>query len=171
MYLSKASVLLNHGLQIAKLIVHGFQHYALKLQCSYLTELWHKARVTSFSSWEELIKGLPKDLSWWDHTCLICIWMICFTLKILMKFLILQMHNMSCLWQWSKYFDHDIRTWCSIGNRMVWKQRHELNEDKHHLLVSGHKYENVWTKMPKEKIWEKAKQKLIGMESSIFRAP
>ena len=47
----------------------------------------------------------------------------------------------------------------------------KLNEDKHHLLVSGHKYENVWTKMPEEKIWENAKQKLIGMESSIFRAP
>ena len=110
MYLSKAFRTFKPWSLIAKRIVHGFRHCALKLQCSYLTKLWHKAGVMSFSSWEELIKGLPKDLSWWDHTCLICIWMICLTLTLLNKFLILQMHNISCLWQWSKYFDHDIRT-------------------------------------------------------------
>ena len=36
--------------------------------------------------------------------------------------------------------------------------------DKCHLLVSEHKYENVWVKMGDEKIWESAKQKLLGME-------
>ena len=40
----------------------------------------------------------------------------------------------------------------------------KLNKDKCHLLVSGHKYENVWVKMGDEKIWESAKQKLLGME-------
>ena len=39
-----------------------------------------------------------------------------------------------------------------------------LNKDKCHLSVSGHKYENVWVKMGDEKIWESAKQKLLGME-------
>ena len=28
----------------------------------------------------------------------------------------------------------------------------------------GHKYENVWVKMGDEKNWERAKQKLLGME-------
>ena len=40
----------------------------------------------------------------------------------------------------------------------------KLNKDKCHLLVSGHKYEDVWVKMGDEKIWETAKQKLLGME-------
>ena len=40
----------------------------------------------------------------------------------------------------------------------------KLNKDKCHLLASGHKYENVWVKMGDEKIWESAKQKLLGME-------
>ena len=40
----------------------------------------------------------------------------------------------------------------------------KLNNDKCHLLVLGHKYENVWVKIGNEKIWESAKQKLFRME-------
>ena len=40
----------------------------------------------------------------------------------------------------------------------------KLNNGECHLLVSGHKYENVWVKMGDEKIWESAKQKLLGIE-------
>ena len=40
----------------------------------------------------------------------------------------------------------------------------KLKKDKCHLLISGHKYENVSVKMVDEKIWESAKQKLLGME-------
>ena len=38
----------------------------------------------------------------------------------------------------------------------------KLNQDKCHLLVSGFKYENVWAKIGKTKIWESKKQKLLG---------
>ena len=37
----------------------------------------------------------------------------------------------------------------------------KLNKDKCHLLVSGHKYENVWVKMEDEKNWESAKQNYL----------
>ena len=40
----------------------------------------------------------------------------------------------------------------------------KLNEDKCHLLVSGHKYENLWVKMGHEKNWESSKQISPGME-------
>ena len=40
----------------------------------------------------------------------------------------------------------------------------KLNKEKCHLLVLGHRYENVWVKMRHEKIWESAKQKLLGIE-------
>ena len=40
----------------------------------------------------------------------------------------------------------------------------KFNKDKCHLLVSGHKYENVWVKMGDEKIMESAKQKLLRMD-------
>ena len=37
----------------------------------------------------------------------------------------------------------------------------KLNQDKCHLLVSGHKHETVWAKIGKTKIWESSKQKLL----------
>ena len=40
----------------------------------------------------------------------------------------------------------------------------EWFETKCHLSVKEHKYENVRVKMRDEKIWESAKQKLLGME-------
>ena len=40
----------------------------------------------------------------------------------------------------------------------------KLNQDKCHLLVYGCKYENVWTKIGKTKIWESKKQKLLRAE-------
>ena len=61
MDLSKAFDTLNHDLLIAKLNAYGFQHDALKLLYSYLSKRWHRTKVnTSFSSWEELIKGVPQ---------------------------------------------------------------------------------------------------------------
>ena len=40
----------------------------------------------------------------------------------------------------------------------------KLNQDKCNLLVLGLKYENVWAKSGKTKIWESKKQKLLGVE-------
>ena len=39
----------------------------------------------------------------------------------------------------------------------------KLNQDKCHLLVSGHKHETVWAKIGETKIWESTKQKLFGV--------
>ena len=39
----------------------------------------------------------------------------------------------------------------------------KLNQDKCHLLVSGHKHETVWAKIGKRKILESNKQKLLGV--------
>ena len=40
----------------------------------------------------------------------------------------------------------------------------KLKQDKCHLLISGHKNENVCANIGKEKIWESNKQKLIGSD-------
>ena len=39
-----------------------------------------------------------------------------------------------------------------------------MSNVKCHLLVSGHKCENIWVKMGDEKIMESAKQKLLRMD-------
>ena len=60
MDLSKAFDTLNHDLFIAKLHTYGFQYDTSKFLHSYLSKRWHRTKVnTSFSSWEELIKGVP----------------------------------------------------------------------------------------------------------------
>ena len=40
----------------------------------------------------------------------------------------------------------------------------KLNQEKCHLLVSGHKLENIWARIRQPKIWESRKQKLLGVE-------
>ena len=41
----------------------------------------------------------------------------------------------------------------------------KLNRRKCHLLVTGFKYEHIWAKIGKTKIWESKKQKLLGLET------
>ena len=37
----------------------------------------------------------------------------------------------------------------------------KLNEDKCHLLISGHKFEHVWAMIGNARIWESQHQKLL----------
>ena len=61
MYLSKAFDTLNHDLLISKLHAYGFENGALRLIRSYLSNRWQRTKVnTSFSSWSELISGVPQ---------------------------------------------------------------------------------------------------------------
>ena len=41
----------------------------------------------------------------------------------------------------------------------------KLNQDTCHLLVSGHKNENVRANIGNEKIWKSNKQKLLGVDT------
>ena len=40
----------------------------------------------------------------------------------------------------------------------------KLNDEKCHLLISGHKHENVWTQIGNAKIWEIKSQKLLAVK-------
>ena len=39
----------------------------------------------------------------------------------------------------------------------------KLNEEKCHLIIAGHKYENAWAMIGDARIWETQKQKLLGV--------
>ena len=78
---------------------------------------------------------------------------------ILLKFVILHTTFHAC--------DNDLnnlikRLELDVFSAIEWFETNymKLNKDKCHLLVSGHKYENVCVKMRDEKIWESAKQKI-----------
>ena len=61
MDLSKAFDTLNHELLIAKLHAYGFGRESLMLLLSYLSNRWQRTKInTSFSSWTELLQGVPQ---------------------------------------------------------------------------------------------------------------
>ena len=59
--LSKAFDCLLHDLLIAKLHAYGFDHNALKLVYSYLSNRFQRVRINSaFSAWKKIIFGVPQ---------------------------------------------------------------------------------------------------------------
>ena len=61
MDLSKAFDTINHELLIAKLEAYGFDQSALEIVQSYLSDRWQRTKVnTSFSTWRELLCGVPQ---------------------------------------------------------------------------------------------------------------
>ena len=61
MDLSKAFDTPNHGLFIAKLQAYEFTRSSLKLLKSYLNNRWQRTKIgNTYSSWVELIKGVPQ---------------------------------------------------------------------------------------------------------------
>ena len=61
MDLSKAFDTINHELLLAKLYAYGFGTQALRLLRCYLTERWQRTKINqSFSSWSELLDGVPQ---------------------------------------------------------------------------------------------------------------
>ena len=61
MDLTKVFDTLNHDLFIAKFSAYDFEHDALKLIYSDLTNRCHRTKINSaFSLWEELIQAVPQ---------------------------------------------------------------------------------------------------------------
>ena len=59
--LSKAFDTLNDELLIVKLHVYGFGKESLMLLLGYSSNLWQRTKIqTSFSSWMELLQGVPQ---------------------------------------------------------------------------------------------------------------
>ena len=164
MDLCKAFDTLNHDLLIAKLHAYGFDKSALKLVKSYLTNRWQRTKINmSFSSWSELLKGVPQgsilgpllfniyinDLFLIIKNTDICNYADDTTLYTqgmdLKELLINLEHDSTLLVQWFE------------ENYM------KLNKEKCHLLVSGHKYEHIWIKINNYMIWENKNVKFLGV--------
>ena len=80
MNLSKAFDCLPHGLLIAKLKAYGLSEGGVKLLDSYLSDRSQQIRLGPHtSSWEKLLRGFPKALSW-DHSYSMFLSMIYFIL-------------------------------------------------------------------------------------------
>ena len=61
MDLSKAFDTINHQLLIAMLHAYGFDKSSFTLILSYLSNRWQRTKINlSFSSWSELLQGVPQ---------------------------------------------------------------------------------------------------------------
>ena len=61
MDLSKAFDTLNHELLIAKLEAYGFDKSALAILLSSFSDRWQGTKInTSFSTWSEILSGVPQ---------------------------------------------------------------------------------------------------------------
>ena len=142
MDLSKAFITINHYLYIAKLHVYGFSKELLKQIKSYLTNRQQRTKLnTGCSDWAEILLGVPQEPAL--GTLLFNIYINNFfsqlktltflTMPTMQHFMYSDLHNLI------SSLDHDFVL------AIEWFERNymKLNQDKCHLLISGHKYESV----------------------------
>ena len=163
MDLSKAFDTLNHELLIAKRHAYRFGRESLMLLLSYFSNRWQRTKInTSFSSWTELLQGVPQgsvlgpllfniylnDLFFYldcnvcnfadDTTSFVCNENLDFVLGELE-----QNSNIAIDWFLSNYM--------------------KMNSDQCYLLVVGHEFEQIWAKIGTDLIWESNSVKLLGI--------
>ena len=162
--LSKAFDTINHGLLIAKLHAYGFDKDSLLLLTSYLSNRWQRTKVnTSFSTWSELLQGVPQgsvlgpllfniyinDMIYVIEETDICNFADDTTLYACD-------HNLAKLIKRLENDTNKILDWFC-------KNYMKLNEDKCHILVFGNKYETIIANIGNAKVIESCREKLLGV--------
>ena len=130
-----------------------------------MSNRWHRTKINKqFSPWQELIQGVPQGS---------VLGPLLFNIYLNDLFYIAESTNVCNFADDTTLYacDEDVNP---LINRLEhdsylaieWFENNsmKLNQDKCLLLVSGFKYENVWAKIGKTKIWESKKQKLLGVE-------
>ena len=164
MDLSKAFDCINHDLLLAKLHAYGFSIEALKMIKCYLSNRNQRVKInTSFSSWTDLLIGVPQgsvlgpllfniylnDLFWTNEYTEVfnfaddsTFYSSDMKLKELMRKL---EHDSLLAIEWFE------------DNYM------KLNTDKCHLILAGHRHEYIWAKIGNDQVGESMQQRLLGI--------
>ena len=164
MDLSKAFDTINHELLIAKLHAYGFSVESLEILLSYLQDRWLRVKInTTFSSWTQLIQGVPQGS---------VLGPILFNIYINDIFFALKEVDIC------NFADDTTPYVCDSNLKSVVKKLEhnselaiawfetsymKLNTDKCHLLISGNKHEHIWAKLDQDIIWETNTVKLLGV--------
>ena len=148
MDLSKAFDTLNHDVLIARLHAYGFDIETLKLLHNCLTNRCQRTKVnSSFSTWTEFLQCIPQGS---------VLGPILFNIYLNDLFYLTEMTQVCNFADDTTFYicDKDLNT---LINRLEhytaptveWFENDfmKLNQDKCHLLVSGHKHETIWAKI------------------------
>ena len=162
--MSKAFDTINHDLLIAKLHAYGFDNSALKLIKSYLSNRWQRTKInTSFSSWSELIVGVPQGS---------VLGPLLFNIFINDFFFIVKDTDVCNYVDDNTLYTSDMcledlmeKLECSVKSAINWFECNGiiLNSSKCHLLVCGHKFESMICKIGNAQVIETHKVKLLGI--------
>ena len=164
MDLSKAFDTINHELLIAKLHAYGFSIEALEVLLSYLQERWQRVKInTTFSSWTQLLQGVPQGS---------VLGPMLFNIYINDMFFALNEIDIC------NFADDTTPYVCDSNLKSVleklehnselaiaWFEMNymKLNTDKCHLLISGNKNEYMWAKLDEDIVWESNDVELLGV--------
>ena len=164
MDLSKAFDCLSHELLAAKLHAYGFSKNSIRLLQSYLSNRFQRTKInTSFSSWSELLTGVPQgsvlgpllfniylnDLFWFSEKTEPCNFADDTTFYSCNKSLQKVVENL----------EHD----SSIALKWFQDNYMKLNSDKCHLLIAGSKHVEQSVIIGGRGILETNEQRLLGI--------
>ena len=164
MDLSKAFDTINHDLLIAKLHAYGFDKPALRLIRSYLLNRWQRTKINkSFSTWSELIVGVPQGS---------VLGPLLFNIFINDLFFIIKGTDICNYADDNTLYTSDMKLdilmkklECAVKESIDWFENNgmKLNSSKCHLLVCGHKFESMMCNVGNSQVIETNKVKLLGI--------